>query len=127
MSAPIHSDTGGAGEGERANDTAEPFGIGADTWPGLAKLAEEASEVIQIIAKLIATGGQTNHWSGMDLLRALEDEMGDLQAALTYVLTVNPRLHSGRVYDRAERKADLFHDWHEGLEHTYAYRMDGYV
>jgi hypothetical protein len=63
-----------------ANDTAEPFGIGADTWPGLAKLAEEASEVIQIIAKLIATGGRTDHWSGMDLGKALEDELGDLEA-----------------------------------------------
>lgn len=112
---------------ELANDTAEPFGISAETWPGLAKLVEECGEVIQIIGKLIATGGRTDHWSGTDLAKALEDELGDVEAAITFVLSVNfERLDHRRIYDRAHRKANIFHDWHNGIEDTYAERMEGY-
>ena len=34
-----------------------------------------------MIGKLIATGGERKHWSGLDLMVALEDEMADVRAA----------------------------------------------
>lgn len=38
-----------------------PYGIGSDVWPGLAKLQEESCEVGQILAKIIARGGDLDH------------------------------------------------------------------
>lgn len=94
-----------------ANDTAEPFGIGAVTWPGIAKLMEEAGEVVQVCAKLLATGGRTDHWSGDDLRVRLVEEMGDLGAALDYVHAHN--LLPG-VTERRDAKFRQFQQWHGG-------------
>lgn len=97
---------------ERANDNEGPFSIGQDVWPGLAKLAEECGEVIQIIAKLIATGGRTDHWSGLDLRVELENEMADVRAALSFVAAHNPDLDVDRINGRVIRKTELFLSWH---------------
>lgn len=93
-----------------ANDESA-FGFGSEVWPGLAKLAEECGEVIQIIGKLIATGGRTGHWSGLDLKIELEDEMADVRAALCFVWENND-VDVPRMVDRISRKLQLFEEWH---------------
>lgn len=93
-----------------ANDNEGPFGLGRGTWPGLAKLAEECGEVVQIVAKLVATGGRVDHWSGLDLHDELCDELGDLLASITFVKRHNV-LDMQRMADRQYRKLDLFEKW----------------
>jgi NTP pyrophosphatase (non-canonical NTP hydrolase) len=95
-----------------ANDNEGPFSIGQDLWPGIAKLAEECGEVIQVIGKLIATGGRTDHWSGLDLRVALEDEIADLRAAIAFVAAHNETLNVDRINGRVFRKTELFEEWH---------------
>lgn len=43
------------------------FAIGAQEWPGISKLIEEAGEVQQVCGKLLATYGETKHWDKSDL------------------------------------------------------------
>ena len=81
-------------------------------WPGTAKLAEEAGEVVQVIGKLIATGGRTDHWSGRDLKVDLEDEIADVIAAAWVVVEWN-RLDSERMKARSIEKYALFGEWHD--------------
>lgn len=96
----------------RANDNEGPFSIGqTECWPGIAKLNEECGELIQIIGKLIATGGRTDHWSGLDLKKELEDEIADVRAAMWFVLSHND-LDSLRIGQRVRQKGDLFNEWH---------------
>lgn len=38
------------------------FAIGSPVWPGLSKLAEEAGETLQVVGKLMGTGGESAHW-----------------------------------------------------------------
>lgn len=100
--------------GPLANDNQGPFSFGSDTWPGLTKLVEEAAEVIQVASKLMATGGRVDHWSGEHLGERLEEELGDLRAAIAFVMFHNRdglRRHVivGRTYD----KTTLFNEWHE--------------
>jgi hypothetical protein len=97
---------------ERANDNEGPFSIGQNLWPGISKLIEECGEVIQIAGKLIATGGRTDHWSGLDLGVELEKEIGDLGAAIGFVIRHNPQLNPERIYDRTTAKEALFDEWH---------------
>jgi NTP pyrophosphatase (non-canonical NTP hydrolase) len=80
-------------------------------WPGTAKLAEECGEVIQIIAKLVATAGRTDHWSGLDLETELEDEIADVQAACAFVIEKN-HLDRARIERRTDQKQMLFGRWH---------------
>lgn len=94
------------------NDDAGPFSIGSDVWPGLAKLAEECGEVIQIIGKLIATGGKFHHWSELNLYEELEKELADVQAACVFVVQENPILDSGQIGLRIVHKLAVFREWH---------------
>lgn len=91
-----------------------PYAIGSATWPGLAKLAEEAGEVIQVIGKIIALGGVENytHWDGSDVLLRLEEEMADLLAACEFVMDKNA-LNRWAVRKRSEAKEALFNEWHD--------------
>ena len=61
------------------------FGLECKEWPGLAKVAEEAAEVQQVIMKIIAFDGSTAHPDGTDLLDALESELADVQAAVHHL------------------------------------------
>ena len=97
---------------ERANDNEGPFSIGQNIWPGLSKIVEEAGEVLEVIGKLIATGGRSDHWSGRDLCHDLTEELGDLMAAVTFVLQHNPTLDLERVEQRCYDKWALFEQWH---------------
>lgn len=87
--------------------------IGDEEWPGISKLIEECGEVLQVAGKLIGTGGETIHWDGSDLVKCFADELGDLCAAISFVLDANPQIDPGRVAQRAADKIKAFREWHE--------------
>ena len=95
-----------------ANDNAGPFSLGqVEQWPGLAKLVEECGEVLQIAGKLIATGGDTSHWSGLDLGDCLTEELGDVLASALFVIE-NSDISEQAVWDRVLAKTALYEEWH---------------
>ena len=89
----------------------EPFGIGAEVWPGLAKAAEEAGELLQVLGKLVATGGRPEHYDGSDLRARLIEECGDLLAAVAYLTAANGI--EAEVAERAAGKREIFQAWHD--------------
>lgn len=91
---------------------AERYSIGSDTWPGLSKLAEEAGEVLQVVGKLIGSGGVEDHWDGSNLRARLIEEIGDLSAALRFVVEEND-LDVDAVEARHQLKLALFRQWHD--------------
>lgn len=97
--------------------SAGDYSIGSRNWPGLAKLTEEAGEVIQVAGKIIAANGETEHWdmTGTDvsmLAERLEDELADVTAAIVFLTEHNPLLDTGRINTRANEKLALFRQWH---------------
>lgn len=86
------------------------FTLGADRWPGLTKLLEEQGEVLQVIGKLMATGGGVEHWGGERLDRRLEEELGDAWAALQFVVALT-EVEAGRVEARRDAKLSQFLRW----------------
>jgi NTP pyrophosphatase (non-canonical NTP hydrolase) len=88
-----------------------PFGIGAEVYPGLAKVAEEAGELLQVVGKLVATSGGAIHYDGTDLRARLIEECGDLLAAIGYLTATNGI--ADEVAERAARKRELFQAWHD--------------
>jgi NTP pyrophosphatase (non-canonical NTP hydrolase) len=90
-----------------------PFAFGSP-WSGLAKLAEEMGELQKVIGKLMATGGHPAHWQG-DLTSRLEEEMGDVRAALDHTMAYAQRLSRSRkrIMDRRDIKVGLFAKWHD--------------
>lgn len=92
--------------------SAGPYSIGSDTWPGLAKLAEEAGELVQVIGKIIAMGGAENynHWDGSELTSRLVEEMGDVRAAMIFVCELNG-IDKEDVHERADKKLVMFRRW----------------
>lgn len=89
------------------------FSIGSTVWPGTSKLIEEQGELIQVLGKLMATGGDTKHWSG-DLRKMLVEEIGDLSAALVFFQTENLTVDEVRqMGDRVGEKLALFREWHK--------------
>lgn len=89
-----------------------PYSIGSDHWPGLSKVMEEAAELVVVCAKLMATNGDRNYWDGRDLLADLHDEMGDVTAAILFLMDHNALDH-GWVKSRAQAKRKLFQQWQE--------------
>lgn len=83
------------------------FSIGSLVWPGVSKLTEECGEVLQIVGKLMGTGGETRHWDGQDLARALEIELGDLLAAIEFVKRHCP-LDQTAIVRQAHLKIERF-------------------
>ena len=88
----------------------EPFGIGSEVWPGLAKVAEEAGELLQVLGKLVATAGRPEYYDGSDLRARLVEECGDLLAAIGYLTAANGI--EDEVERRAAGKREIFDDWH---------------
>lgn len=88
------------------------FAIGSSVWPGLSKLIEECGEVTQVAGKLIATGGEAAHWDGTDLRERLQNELGDLRAAIAFVVN-HCGLDRDAYLQRAEEKLKLFAAWHK--------------
>lgn len=102
-----------------ADEIPGPYSIGGDRWPGLSRLIEEAGELLQAAGKLIGTGGETAHYSGTDLGRALADELADMLAAIRYFRAHNSRLvgpdcDTTRCYidDRTDKKFRQYQLWH---------------
>lgn len=93
------------------------FFIGAEQWSGLSKLAEEAAEVGQICGKLFGTDGSSYHWDRKgDLRERLCDEMGDVLAAIEFVVRhcfddLGPSWRQ-RVVARYHLKLVTFERWH---------------
>jgi len=89
------------------------FAVGDKDWPGLGKLNEEAGELIQVIGKLMQTHGDPQHWESEDpqhLRRRLEEEIGDLQAAIGFVVS-HCDLDTQAIRDRFAVKRARFERW----------------
>lgn len=95
-----------------SNTKSGPYSIGSGHWPGISKLVEEASEVGQVVGKLMGTGGDADHWDGSDLHERLHEELGDLLAAVEFVVTMNA-LDARAIHEQKIRKLLLFHKWHD--------------
>jgi NTP pyrophosphatase (non-canonical NTP hydrolase) len=90
------------------------FAIGDSIWPGISKLNEEAGEVIQVIGKLMGTGGRTEHWDGAgDLKTRLQEEMGDLHGGHASSSMLQNGLDRKALDERSRKKLDLFIKWHQ--------------
>lgn len=92
--------------------TPEMFAIGSLRWPGISKVAEETGELQQVIGKLQATGGETAHWDGSDLRIRLEEEIADVLAACSFVVSHNTELDLAAISNRRAAKMALFCKWH---------------
>jgi NTP pyrophosphatase (non-canonical NTP hydrolase) len=88
------------------------FAIGDTEWPGISKLAEESGEVVQVIGKLMGTGGKLDHWDGSKLNEELNKEIGDLLAAIRFVVRHCPNIDSNTINERADLKLRRFEQWH---------------
>lgn len=87
------------------------FAIGDQEWPGISKLVEEMGELTQVCGKLMGSRGKTNHWSG-DLREKLVEELGDVAAALVFVISENLSDEETAAVDKqAGRKVALFDEW----------------
>lgn len=89
------------------------FAFGDKQWPGIAKVAEEFGETLQVIGRLMMMRGERAHWSGADLRLDLIDELADSKAAIEFVemkvLTEAERVQLNR---RMETKVHQFLTWH---------------
>lgn len=92
------------------------FAIGSKKWNGLAKLSEESGEVVQVIGKLTATGGEAEHWDGTNLRDRLIEEIGDVLAACVFVGEYNGFIDEIGV--RAATKLTIFRQWNESQQLT---------
>lgn len=88
------------------------FAIGSEVWPGLSKLIEECGEVQQVCGKLLGTDGKEEHWDGSNLRLRLEEEIADLRAAVSFVISRNG-LNVERIEERVYKKISLFNSWHD--------------
>jgi len=87
------------------------FSIGSRVWPGTSKLIEEMGELQQVLGKLIAIGGATDHWSG-DLRKMLVEELGDAMAAIRFFVAQNLTAEEGTfVAIRSDNKLIRFTEW----------------
>lgn len=109
-SVSFRPDPGLAPDGLPVAVDATPYAIGSERWPGLSKLTEEAGEVLQVVGKIIATGGRLEHWDGTDLRTRLVEELGDLAAAIVFVAEANDLLDEIEV--RKVSKLATFRRWH---------------
>lgn len=87
------------------------FSIGSEVWPGISKLIEECGEVLQVCGKLIAISGDTKHWDGTNLRERLETELGDLAAAMEFVVA-RCELNGSAIRRQAESKRRQYEKWH---------------
>ena len=89
------------------------FSIGSSVWPGTSKLIEEMGELHQVLGKLIATAGDTEHWSG-DLRQKLVEEIGDVRAAIRFFEEQNMTGTELVLIEKRSRveKLALFRKWH---------------
>lgn len=87
------------------------FSIGSEVWPGTSKLLEEMGELQQVLGKLIAVAGSTEHWDG-DLRPRLIEELGDVSAAIGFFMEQNFVGDEVAIANRIVAKLLLFRKWH---------------
>jgi NTP pyrophosphatase (non-canonical NTP hydrolase) len=80
------------------------------TCGGLAKLIEECGELVQVAGKKLACYSDNAHWDGSDLKERMEDEMGDVKAAIAFV-TERLGMSTNRISAREFKKLCLFREW----------------
>jgi hypothetical protein len=89
-----------------ASDRPVPYGIGSDTWPGLSRLAADAAQVARAARTIISTGNDTDQDAAVQRER-LQEQLGDLRAAIDYVVGKNA-LDWAAVNQRRDRKRSLY-------------------
>ena len=80
---------------------------------GLTKLMEECGELVQIAAKKVAYPDVEVHPDGQNLNSRLQEEMGDVLAAITFT-TAKLGLSMEDVLARAHQKKALYAEWDKG-------------
>lgn len=88
------------------------YAIGSQHWPGFSKLIEEMGELQQVLGKIIATNGDTDHWDGTDLQQRLIEELADTWAAIAFFMSIN-LLPLDQIGERMRDKLATFHKWHQ--------------
>lgn len=90
------------------------FAIGDRDLPGISKVTEEAGELLQVVGKLMATHGMAEHWDGTDLRARLVEELGDLSAAIHFVVKKALTDDEARaLMARFRLKFAQFEKWHQ--------------
>lgn len=85
------------------------------TAAGVAKLIEECGELTQVLGKKLAWWDTDEpHWDGTALNGRLEDEMGDVYAAIEFVI-FHLGLNREAVVRRMREKRDLYDEWEAEL------------
>lgn len=94
------------------------------TAAGVAKLIEEVGELqaelgqlVQVLGKKLAYWDADDHWDGSNLRERLQDEMGDVRAALDFV-EERLRLDHEVIQARRRKKAALFDAWQEQIDNN---------
>lgn len=88
------------------------FVIGTTRWPGLAKLGEEAGELVQAILRLVAFPDGP-HPDGTDTVQNFADELADVLGQARFVLEHCTELDTDAIEERADAKERRFREWHE--------------
>ena len=98
----------------RVTLTPKRFGIPSPEWTGLAKVAEEAAEVIQQVMKIMATGGKMKYENGNTVNpQLLFEELGDLQAAIDFFVAMNRDMDEmDAYYQNRSLKLAKFSKWY---------------
>src|SRR5215469_11341397 len=89
-----------------ASDQHVPYVIGSDTWPVLSRLAADAAQVVRAACTIIGTGNDTHEDEAVQRER-LQEQLGDLRAAIDYVIGKNA-LDWTAVNRRRDRKRSQY-------------------
>jgi NTP pyrophosphatase (non-canonical NTP hydrolase) len=84
---------------------------------GVAKLIEECGELQQVLGKRLAYWTTDEHPDGSNLRDRMQDEMGDVLAAIDFVIK-HLNLDSWAVADRHARKLALFDTWQAQIDNN---------
>lgn len=99
---------------EQTNEPEEMFAFGDTIWPGLAKIVEEAGELLRIAGKVMMRHGATDYWDIVDLRKAFLEELADLDAALMFQEMMCMTTEERIVYImRRNEKLSKFKHWHQ--------------
>ena len=91
-----------------ASEPPGPYSIGSETWPGLSRLAADAAQVVRVACTIMGNGGDTPQEAETAGLReSLQEELGDLRAAIDYVIGKNA-LDWDAVNRRRDRRRSLY-------------------
>ena len=97
-----------------ASEQSVPYGIGSDTWPGLSRLAADAAQVARAASSIIGTGNDTHQDAAVQRER-LQEQLGDLRAAIDYVIGKNA-LDWTAVNRRRDRKRSQYERGFDGAQ-----------